>query len=132
MDMEEQREERTMAIAQIPQQVSSAAKNAAQGIKERAAMLGKQPPWPRTLAVSALITGAVLLITGRRKAGLAVTAAGAAMALLEEPEEVKTFWRRIPSYIDNGKRLLLRLEGFIEDFSSQGDRVRSLLEKAQR
>lgn len=122
-----------MAIAQIPQQVASAAKDAAQGIKGRAASLKvNQPHWSRSLAVSVLITGAVLLIRGRRKAGLATAVAGAAIALLEEPQEVKAVWKKIPVYIDSGKRFLVRLEGFIEEFSNQGDRLKGLLGKAQR
>jgi hypothetical protein len=128
-----ERRERTMAIAQIPQQVASAAKDAAQDFRERAASLKvNQPHWSRSVAVSVLITGVVLLIRGKRKAGLATAVAGAAIALLEEPQEVKAAWKKIPGYIDNGKRFLVRLEGFIEEFSNQGDRLRGLLDKAQR
>jgi hypothetical protein len=122
-----------MSIAQIPEYVASASKNAAQDIKERAAFLGvKEPHWTRSLAVSALITGAVLLAKGKRKAGLAATVVGAAIALLEEPEEITNAWNRIPSYIDRGKRLIGRLEGFVEELSSQGDKLKRVLDKAQR
>jgi hypothetical protein len=111
-----------MAMAQIPQQVAS----------RRAAFSEGEPHWTRSLAIGSLITGTVLLLRGRRKAGLAAAIAGAAIALLEKPEDVGALWRQVPSYLDSGKRLLSRLEGLVEDLSGQGSRLKGLLDRAQR
>jgi hypothetical protein len=123
-----------MAIAQIPQKAALTAREAAQEWKDRAGSLrgNEKKMFTRSLVVGSLVAGAVLLARGKRKAGFAATAAGAAIALLENPEEVSTAWENIPSYIQHGKRLLGRLEGFVEDLSGQGGRFKSLLERLDR
>jgi hypothetical protein len=101
--------------------------------RERASCVPKDDrAWIRSLAVSSLITGAVLLARGKRKAGFTVTIVGAAIAVLEDPESVRAGWNNLPSYIDAGKQMLNRLENFLEDLIAQGDRVRGLLERVER
>ena len=57
---------------------------------------GGAKAWTRGLAAGSLLTGAVLLATGRRRSGLAVTAAGSLIALLEESDSVRDFWDDLP------------------------------------
>lgn len=121
-----------MAIVQIPQQIASSAKGAAQELKDRVGQLRSVDKcWTRTAAVGSLITGAVLLAQGKRKAGIAATTVGAAFILLEDPKDAKALWDSIPGHLDNGKRLLNRFENFIEELSAQGGKLRSFLEKAE-
>ncbi|AXC09754.1 hypothetical protein ACPOL_0373 [Acidisarcina polymorpha] len=75
------------------------------------------------------MTSAVLLLTGRRKAALAVVAAGAAVALLEDPEGVRKFWSDVPDYVKAGQRLLGRLEGIIEQVADQGQTLKDVLRR---
>ena len=122
-----------MAIVQISQQVASTAREAVHGLKDRVGgVRWNDKRCTRAMAVGSLITGAVLLARGRRKAGIAVTAAGAAFALLEAPEDAIALWNSIPAGIESGKRWMTRFEGFVEELSSQGERLRAFLEKAQR
>ena len=46
-------------------------------------------PWTRAVAAGSLVASAYLLFAGRRKAALAVAAAGTAVAVLENPEAVR-------------------------------------------
>ena len=63
---------------------------------------GGASAWTRGLAAGSLLTGAVLLATGRRKSGLAVTVAGSLIAMLEESDEIRELWDNLPDYIQHG------------------------------
>lgn len=81
-------------------------------------------PWPRAAAAASLITGACLLLSGRRKAALAATAAGAAFSLLEHPEAARELWSNVPGYLRTGQDLLVRAEEFVEDLAKKGEKFR--------
>ena len=83
--------------------------------------------WTRGLAAGSLLTGAVLLATGRRRAALAVTAAGSLVALLEESDNVRELWESLPDYIHTAQKALGRFEGFVQDLAEQGDRIRRVI-----
>jgi hypothetical protein len=86
-------------------------------------------PWTRSVAAGTLMTSAVLLALGKRKAALAVAAAGGAVALLEDPDGVRKFWNDIPSYVQEGQKLLGRLEGLIEQVAEQGAQFKDVLKR---
>ena len=80
-----------MGITHIPQQVASSVQDAAESVKRQGTLLldnGWDKNWVRTVAAGSLVTGAILLATGKRKAGLTVAAAGTIFALVEDPEGV--------------------------------------------
>jgi hypothetical protein len=80
--------------------------------------------WTRGVAAGSLLVGAILLVTGRRKSALAVAAAGAAVALLENPEAVRDFWDQMPRYLRSSQDFLVRIEDFMEELNKQGVRLR--------
>ncbi|MGC2298841.1 MAG: hypothetical protein WA476_08570 [Acidobacteriaceae bacterium] len=84
-------------------------------------------PWTRTIAAGSLVVGALLLITGRRKSALAVSAAGAAVALLEDPEIVREAWASMPRMVRTGQDFLVRIEDFVEELNKQGVRIRKVI-----
>ena len=127
--------ETLMGITHIPQQVASTVQDAADTLKYQGNRLVDQDwnkNWVRTVAAGTLVTGAVLLASGKRKAGLAVAAAGTVFALVEDPEGVTKVWNNIPDYLDNGHSLLSRFEKFIGELTSQGEKLRSVVEKVVR
>ena len=81
-------------------------------------------PWTRSLAAGSLLVSAILLITGRRKSALAVAAAGAAVALLENPDAVREFWDQVPRLLRSSQDFLVRIEDFTEELNKQGGRLR--------
>jgi hypothetical protein len=124
-----------MGITHIPQQVASSVQDAADTLKHQGHKLldgGIDKHWVRTVAAGSLVTGAILLATGKRKAGLALAAAGTVFALVEDPEGVKKVWNNIPDYIENGQTLLGRFEKFVGELTTQGEKFRSVVEKAVR
>lgn len=124
-----------MGITHIPQQVASTVQGAADSLKQQGNRLldnDWDKNWVRTVAAGSLVTGAVLLATGRRKAGLAVAAAGTVFALLEDPQGVKKVWNSIPDYLESGHTFLSRFEKFVGELTAQGEKFRNVVEKAVR
>ncbi len=124
-----------MGITHIPQQVASSVQDAAENLKYQGNRIlenGFDKNWVRTVAAGSLVTGAILLATGKRKAGLVVAAAGTIFALVEDPEGVKKVWNNIPDYLDNGHTLLGRFEKFVGELTVQGEKLRTVFEKAVR
>jgi hypothetical protein len=124
-----------MGITHIPQQVASTVQDAAENLKYQGNRIlenGFDKSWVRTVAAGSLVTGAILLATGKRKAGLLVAAAGTIFALVEDPEGVKKVWNNIPDYLDSGHTLLGRFEKFVGELTVQGEKLRTVFEKAVR
>jgi hypothetical protein len=86
-------------------------------------------PWTRSLAAGTLLASGVLLALGKRKAALAVAAAGGAVALIEDTDGARRFWNDIPGYVKAGQRALGRVEGLIEQAGEQGERFKDILKK---
>jgi hypothetical protein len=84
-------------------------------------------PWTRSVAAGSLIVGAVLLISGRRKSGLAVAAAGATVALLENPQAVREAWESMPRLVRSGQNFLVRVEDFVDELNKQGVKLRKVV-----
>jgi hypothetical protein len=93
---------------------------------------GGTKAWTRGLAAASLITGAVLLASGRRKAGMIVTVAGTIAALLEDSDALRQGWEQLPAYIKQGQHMLERCESFVEELSIQGERIRKMINAQQR
>ncbi|MGC2637863.1 MAG: hypothetical protein WA294_11840 [Acidobacteriaceae bacterium] len=84
-------------------------------------------PWTRTVAAGSLVVSAVLLLTGRRRSGVAVAAAGAAVALMENPQAVRDAWNSLPRIVRSGQDFMVRLEDFVDELNKQGVRLRKVL-----
>ncbi len=93
---------------------------------------GGSQAWTRGLAAGSLLTGAVLLATGRRRAGLAATLAGTVVALLEESDGVREVWDNLPDYIHNAQEALGRFESFVQDLAEHGDKIRRVVREQAR
>ena len=127
--------ETAMGITHIPQQVASTVQDAAGSLKYQGNRLldqARDKNWVRTVAAGSLVTGAILLASGKRKAGLAIAAAGTIFALVEDPEGVKKVWNSIPDYLDSGHNMLSRFETFVGELTDQGEKLRSVVEKVVR
>jgi hypothetical protein len=120
-----------MGITHIPQQVADTVQDAASSLRYEIDG-GWEKNWLRTVAAGSLVTGAILLATGKRKSGLAVAAAGTIFALVEDPDGVKKFWNNIPNYLDSGHDVLSRFEKFVSEVTAQGEKIRSVVENAVR
>ncbi len=88
-----------------------------------------EPDWLRIGASCALLTGSLLLLAGKRRAGLLVTATGTALAMVEEKELVKEWWNALPNYLNTAQRMLDQAQETIDDVAAKRDRVMAILGK---
>jgi hypothetical protein len=83
--------------------------------------------WLLYSAAGTLVAGGVLLVTGNRKAGLAVAATGAALAMLDQQETVKAVWNALPEYLTEIQGILTRVQSTVEEIAAQGAKLRAAL-----
>jgi hypothetical protein len=83
--------------------------------------------WMKIGVGCTLLTGSLLLLTGKRKAGLLATFAGATLAALEHKEVVREWWDALPGYLDTAQQMLDQATSTIDDLSSKRDKIMSLL-----
>jgi len=81
------------------------------------------------VTVGALVAGGVLIATGNRKAGLAVAAAGTALALFEEQETIKSWWEGLPGYLTQAQDFLDKVESYLGEASAQGQRLQNMIRR---
>src|SRR5215472_108102 len=65
-----------------------------------------QMNWKRALMFGSLAGGAVLFLTGRRPAGLALAGIGVATLAAEYPEKLADLWRRLPDYVEKSGKFV--------------------------
>jgi hypothetical protein len=87
------------------------------------------PDWTHYLAAGTLLAGGALIVTGHRRAGVAVAAAGTALALIEEQEAVKAWWAKLPGYLNEAQHVLDKIEEYLNEASVQGQRIQSILRR---
>lgn len=61
--------------------------------------------WKKALVFGSLGAGAVLLLSGRRPAGVVLAGVGLTTLALEYPEKFEQAWRHAPQYIERGSRI---------------------------
>jgi hypothetical protein len=81
--------------------------------------------WKVALVAGALGTGAMLLFSGRKTAGIVMAGVGAAVLAAEYPEKLEEIRDRLPDYADRGVRML-------DGIARAGERITDLLEKRGR
>jgi hypothetical protein len=75
---------------------------------------GGEMDWKKTLMYGSFAAGAILFLTGRRPAGLAVAGIGVATFAAEHPEKFEELWHRMPEYIEKGGRFVDMATSFLE------------------
>ena len=85
--------------------------------------------WTHLIAAGTLIAGGALLVSGRKKSGLAVAIAGTALALLDEPEMIESWWKSLPGVLSNAQGFLDKVEEYMATASEQGHRLQSVFRR---
>jgi len=83
----------------------------------------KKPDWMHIGVGASLLTGSLLLLTGKRKAGLLVTAAGTALAMLENREIVSEWWEALPQHLDKAQQIIDQTQHTIDDLTAKRDKI---------
>jgi hypothetical protein len=86
-------------------------------------------PTLRLAAGGTLLAGAVLLLAGKRRAGLAVTAAGTALTLLHEKETTLRWWTALPVVLNSAQRLIGKAQTAMDEFDAHRQKLRNIARK---
>ena len=70
--------------------------------------------WKKVLMYGSFAAGAALFLSGKRPAGIAVAAIGAATLATQHPEKLEDLWRRMPEYLEKGSKLVDIASAFLE------------------
>jgi hypothetical protein len=109
-----------MGIVSLP-------KRKVQQVKQAIESQIESPDLVRLTAGGALVAGGILLLTGQRRAGIAVSVAGAALTLLGEQETVRTWWEQIPDYVSHLENMVGRVKSSMEEMNVTRDNLRQVL-----
>ena len=85
--------------------------------------------WVRIAAASSLIAGGLLYIAGERRAGIAAAATGTALAVIDQQESLRAWWRQLPGYVDQIQHMLEDVQTLVEDITGKRERLREVLGK---
>jgi len=85
--------------------------------------------WVGMAVGGAFLAGGLLLLSGRKKAALLVTASAMALTLVDQKETVREWWNTMPGYLDDAQRLLDRAAVTIEDLAAKRDKLRSMFNR---
>jgi hypothetical protein len=83
----------------------------------------------RMAAAGTLVASGVLLVAGKRRAGLATALSGAALVMIEQREAVGKFWTVLPRYLSAAQGVLGRAQAAVEDLTVQSEKLRRVLSK---
>jgi S-formylglutathione hydrolase FrmB len=89
-------------------------------------MEGGAMDWKKTLMIGSFAAGAILFLTGRRPAGLAVAGIGVATFAAEHPEKFEELWHRMPEYIEKGSKLVDMASTFLERMGQERGGYRNM------
>jgi hypothetical protein len=82
--------------------------------------------WKKTLMIGSFAAGAILFLTGRRPAGLAIAGIGVATFAAEHPEKFEELWQRMPEYIEKGSKFVDMASTFLERMGQEKGGYRNM------
>ena len=85
--------------------------------------------WLGFAAGGTLVAGGLLMIIGERRAGLVAAASGTALAMLDQPETLRTWWEALPGYIDQVQHLIGRVQDTVNEVAVKREELRVILAK---
>lgn len=95
-----------------------------------------EPGSPNLVSIAsggALVAAGLLLLTGRRRAGLVAAAAGTALAALDQKERVSAWWSDVPVYLDSLQHLLNNVQGTVQQVAIKREKLRRIFtEKTEK
>ncbi|MGD0481872.1 MAG: hypothetical protein ABSA42_16995 [Terracidiphilus sp.] len=96
---------------------------------ESCASEAKSMSWVRIAAAGTLAASGVLLVAGKRRAGLLTAVTGAALLMLDQQEVVSQWWNALPGCLEEMQGMLGRAQAAVDDLSVQGEKLRRVLGK---
>ena len=89
----------------------------------------ESPDWMEITIGSTFLVGSLLLLSGRKRAGLVATAAATALTLLDQQETIREWWNALPQYLDEAQRLLDQAQTTIDDLAAKREKLRVMFNR---
>jgi hypothetical protein len=100
-----------------------------QGLAESTAQQQEGPDWMGIAVGGTFLIGSLLLLSGKKRAGLAVTSAASALSLLDQQETIREWWNAMPQHLGNAQRLLDQVQGTIDDLAAKREKLRTIFNR---
>ncbi len=88
-----------------------------------------QQEWLGIAVGGSFLAGGLLLLSGKKKAGLLLTAGAMALTLVDQKDTVSEWWNTLPRYLDDAQRLLDQAAHTIEDLAAKREKLRSMFNR---
>ena len=85
--------------------------------------------WVGIASGSALLAGALLLLTGRKRAGLVVAAGATAVTLLDQKETIVNLWHTLPQHLDKIQQFLDQTQHRVDDLATAREKLHGIFKK---
>lgn len=103
--------------------------NDSQGHGEILKPISTNPDWMGIAVGGTFLASALLLLSGKKRAGMVTAAAATALTLLNEQEAVREWWNALPQYLDDAQRLLNQAQSTIDDLAGKRERLRAMFNR---
>jgi hypothetical protein len=104
-------------LSKLPEKVDTASRNAKTGSDGHSVSL------LRITSAATLLTGGALMLAGKHRLGLVAAATGTSLAMLDQQDVVKKWWAHLPGYIADVQGVLAQVEGAVEEFAHQREKL---------
>jgi hypothetical protein len=78
--------------------------------------------WKKAVIFGSIGAGTMLIVTGRRPLGMALTAGGLAVLASEYPEKFEAVYENAPEYLQKGIQIFYTLQKLGEGFAEEAER----------
>lgn len=88
--------------------------------------------WAKVAACGSLVAGGLMLLSGQKRAGLVMAAAGTALAMLDHEEALRQWWEALPGYVDRAQYMFEQVREVVDDITEKGESLRRVISREPR
>jgi hypothetical protein len=92
-----------------------------------AGIRGDKLNWVSYAAGASLVAGGLLLLAGKRRAGMVAASAGTALALLDQKETLSSWWVALPVYLEEVEGTLNQVQNAVNDLAAKRQALHRIL-----
>ena len=94
---------------------------------DRPGLQNEKLNWVTYAAGTSLILGGLLLLSGKRRAGIVSASAGTALALLDQKETVSSWCLALPVYLNEVQNTLNHVQNAVNDLAAKRQTLHRIL-----
>lgn len=83
--------------------------------------------WVGIAAGATLAAAGLLLLSGKRRAGMLTAVSGTTLAVLDQQDALRTWWDALPGYVDQVQNLLTQVQDTVNEVAVKREALRRAL-----